>query len=651
MRKRKTDAEFKQQVYDLVGNEYVFLDSYVNATTKIRVKHEKCNNIYEVQPCAFLRGRRCPYCSKARSKVRRKPNAQFKQEVKNLVGSEYTFLDAYVNARTKLGVKHNKCGNIYEVLPNSFLHDNRCPYCSSRARGRARRKTDAQFKQEVKNLVGDEYTFLEPYVNAGTKIRVKHNNCGNIYKIKPNNFLGGRRCSYCSSRAKGKAQRKTNVQFKQEVYDLVGNEYTFLDPYVDGKTKLRVRHNQCGHIYKVRPCNFLGGRRCSYCSSKAKRKTDEQFKKEVFDLVGDEYIFLDAYVYSKTKLRVKHNKCGNVYKVIPNNFLNIGNRCPYCSSNAGKTNAQFKQEVYDLVGNEYVFLESYINSSTKIEVKHNKCGNTYKVKPSRFLIGDRCPYCAGLAKKTDVQFKKEVFDLVGDEYVFLESYVNSSTKIKVKHNKCGKVYEVTPNNFLNIGSRCLFCSGSLKKTDEQFKQEVKNLVGDEYIFLDSYVNTDTKIKVKHNQCGNVYKVRPCNFLQGSRCTYCNRRPKGEVLINRILKSLKIKYEYQKTFDDLKDKSYLSYDFYIPDQNILIEYQGMQHYQPVDYFGGEAQFKTQQKHDKMKSDYAKGNSYKLIAVPYTEDTFSKIKKYLVKHGLEQHLTSTPKRDASFHFTFA
>lgn len=181
------------------------------------------------------------------------------------------------------------------------------------------------------------------------------------------------------------------------------------------------------------------------------------------------------------------------------------------------------------------------------------------------------------------------------------------------------------------GNRCPFCSSNASKTNIQFQQEVYDLVGNEYVFLDKYVNNHTKLKVKHNRCGNIYKVEPNSFLQGSRCPYCSS-PKGETIITKILDTFNIKYEYQKTFPDLRDTQPLSYDFYIPDQNILIEYQGIQHYEPVDYFGGEAKLKLQQKHDKMKADYAKNNGYSLIAVPYTADTFSRIKKYLFKHGL-------------------
>ena len=358
-------------------------------------------------------------------------------------------------------------------------------------------------------------------------------------------------------------------------------------------------------------------------------KTDEQFKQEVQDLVGNEYTFLESYVGAKTKIKVKHNKCGNIYKVTPTHFLS-GERCPYCFGKVKKTDKQFKQEVYNLVGNDYVFLDSYVNTDTKIKVKHNKCDGVYEVRPSTFLQGYRCPYCNGNAKKTDKQFRQEVYDLVGDEYTFLDSYVGSQNKIRVKHNKCGNIYKVIPNNFIK-GHGCPYCFGKVKKTDKQFKQEVYNLVGNEYTFLEHYRGALTKIKVKHIKCGNIYKVKPAMFLIGYRCPYCNS-PKGELIIDKILKSLNISYEPQKTFDDLKDKSYLSYDFYIPDQNILIEYQGKQHYEPINYFGGEATFKVQKQHDQIKSDYAKEHGYNLIAIPYTEDTLPKIKKYLIKHGL-------------------
>lgn len=108
-------------------------------------------------------------------------------------------------------------------------------------------------------------------------------------------------------------RRKTNEQFKHEVYILAGNEYTFLDKYVNGKAKIKVKHNKCRNVYKVAPDNFIRGSRCPYCSIKERRKTDEEFKQEIFNLVKDKYTFLDKYVNADTKIKVKHNKCKHIY--------------------------------------------------------------------------------------------------------------------------------------------------------------------------------------------------------------------------------------------------------------------------------------------------------------------------------------------------
>ena len=167
-----------------------------------------------------------------------------------------------------------------------------------------------------------------------------------------------------------------------------------------------------------------------------KRKTDEEFKQEVYNLVGNEYAFLESYIGAMTKLKIEHNKCGNTYKVSPNNFLN-GSRCPYCFGNIKKTDEDFKHEVYTLVGDEYTFLEHYQGSTVKIKVKHNNCENVYEVSPNKFICGNRCPYCRSRKdKKTDEEFRKEIYDLVGNEYLFLEPYQGALVKIKVSHDCC-----------------------------------------------------------------------------------------------------------------------------------------------------------------------------------------------------------------------
>lgn len=125
---------------------------------------------------------------------------------------------------------------------------------------------------------------------------------------------------------------------------------------------------------------------------------------------------------------------------------------------------------------------------------------------------------------------------------------------------------------------------------------------------------------------NVF-TRPCEH----RCPLCNES-KGEKKINNYLLVNSIKFERQKKFDGLMGVSggLLSYDFYIPEKNLLIEFQGIQHTQPVDFFGkgmkfAKERFHIQQEHDHRKREYAINNNIKLLEICNTD--FNKIEKIL------------------------
>ncbi len=377
-------------------------------------------------------------------------------------------------------------------------------------------------------------------------------------------------------------RRKTNEFFLKEVADLTGEEYEFLEEYITALTKIRVKHKKCGNIYYIRPSEFLNGSRCPFCAG-IRKKTNEEFLRE-------------------------------------HSFLK-GTRCQLCFGNKLKTNEEFEEEIKKIVGKEYVFLEKYKNSRTKIKVQHKICGHVYKVRPSSFLRGDRCPKCCGNAKKTDKQFLGEVKKMYpNEEYTFLEEYKNGQKKIGVRHNKCGHIYKVKPVEFLN-GVRCPKCYGTPKKTHQRFLEDVKKLVGDEYVFLEPYKTNKTKMKIKHNVCGNTYEVRPDSFFSGRRCPYC-KSSKGEKEIAKRLKKRHIKFLTEKTFAGLKDNISLRFDFYLPDFNLVIEYDGRQHFEPVT-FGGVSEEKAKEnfikakKRDCIKNNYCKENGIRLIRISFSE----------------------------------
>lgn len=388
MPRRKTTEEFKKEVHDLQGNKYSVLGKYKNAQTKIKIRHNKCGFIYYVTPITFLEGHnRCPICFNNSGCNKKLAFRAFKYHVKILVGNNYSIIGKYSGCNHKIKMKHNKCGFIYYTYPSNFLKGYRCPKCSGHF------VNTSIFKKRVKNLVGNEYTVLGKYKNNHTKIRIEHNKCGHIYNVNPHDFLKGCRCPYCYYKhcLYKSSKKKTTKQFKKEITELVGNEYTLLSSYKNNYTKVKMKHNKCGYIYYVRPLVFLEGCRCPKCAGRIHKNTSI-FKREVRKLVGNEYSIIGQYKASNIRIKMRHNKCGYVYYVEPEEFLK-GRRCPYCQHVAPMSTKLFRRRVHNLTGNKYSVLSRCCNSKSRIKMRHNKCGNIFYTTPNNFSNGRRCPIC------------------------------------------------------------------------------------------------------------------------------------------------------------------------------------------------------------------------------------------------------------------
>ncbi|MFE7078662.1 hypothetical protein [Priestia megaterium] len=82
-----------------------------------------------------------------------------------------------------------------------------------------------------------------------------------------------------------------------------------------------------------------------------------------------------------------------------------------------KTTEEWIKQVYDLVGDEYTFLEEYKGMENPVVVRHNKRGNKYPVRAGNFACGKRCPYCHGNSKKAECRIINDIFEKVGIEYI------------------------------------------------------------------------------------------------------------------------------------------------------------------------------------------------------------------------------------------
>ena len=94
---------------------------------------------------------------------------------------------------------------------------------------------------------------------------------------------------------------------------------------------------------------------------------------------------------------------------------------------------------------------------------------------------------------------------------------------------------------------------------------------------------------------------------------------------RLLEKSNIKYIKENTFIECRNKLPLPFDFYLPDYNTIIEFDGIQHYKAVKCFGGEKRFKETKKHDKIKNNYCEKNNIKMVRIKYDEDIESVLRK--------------------------
>ena len=275
--------------------------------------------------------------------------------------------------------------------------------------------------------------------------------------------------------------------------------------------------------------------------------------------------------------------------------------------------------------NNYSYeLVIYENNKTKVKIICNKCNNIFEQRPDNHLNGQNCPYCFGIKKTTKEQFIKKANKIHNNKYDYsLIDYKNMNTKVKILCKNCNNIFEQKPTTHINVKHGCPFCVKNKKLTKEEFVERAKLIHNNKYDYsLVIYKNMNTKVKIICSKCGKIFEQSPNDHLNGSGC---NCVYKGEEKIIKFLKSNNIKFEQTKKYTDLKDKRNLSYDFYIPKNNLLIEYNGKQHYSNI-FNKSLHEWHRQLHHDWLKRKYARDNNIELLIVSYNE--FENIERILI-----------------------
>ena len=348
----------------------------------------------------------------------------------------------------------------------------------------------------------------------------------------------------------------------------------------------------------------------------SKKKTHSEYVDEA-RIISPNIEVVGQYIASNIKIKHKCKMCGHEWDARPSSILN-GRGCPECAKHQRaksntKTHEQFVLEV-KAVNQNIEIIGKYTNSNAKIEVECKLCGHKWLVRAADILFGHGCPECSYRAKsKTQHQYISELAK-VNSNITVIGEYINCYTKIKHLCLKCGHEWMAKPYSILQ-GNNCPQCS-TRRKSHEQYVLEL-SIKNPDIKIIGEYINANTKIHHRCILCGYEWMVKPNHLLHGLGCPSC-KETSGEQLVKQWLIMNDVKYEYQKYFSDCKNMRMLPFDFYLPDYNCCIEYDGAQHFRVVDLWGGEEYLSKRQHNDRIKNRYCEENNIHLIRIRYDED---------------------------------
>jgi hypothetical protein len=290
------------------------------------------------------------------------------------------------------------------------------------------------------------------------------------------------------------------------------------------------------------------------------------------------------------------------------------------------TTEEFIRRSKEKFGDKYDYsISVYKNRRTNIEYIC-KIHGVIEQRPDLHMNGYGCHKCYNKGRTILEDFIKRSNIIHNNKYTYDKViYVRAKSKVMITCPIHGD-FPQKPNDHL-CGYGCIKCSGRYSKKDE-FIQNANKIHNNKYEYsLVEYKNNKTKVKIICKEHG-IFEQRPDNHIHGYGCFYCNESL-GEKKIRKFLTDNNIRYEYQKTFEGCKNINYLLFDFYLSDYNICIEFDGEQHYTPIDFFGGKKGLYYRKKLDNIKIKYCQNNKIKLFRIKYYDfDNIDMILKNLL-----------------------
>tara|TARA_B110000259_G_scaffold162191_1_gene186790 strand:- start:50 stop:1447 length:1398 start_codon:yes stop_codon:yes gene_type:complete len=336
------------------------------------------------------------------------------------------------------------------------------------------------------------------------------------------------------------------------------------------------------------------------------------------------------------------------FTVTPDNHHYNKSGCPICgrlklSLNQRKTQKKFIKEFRKLFKNKYSLKKlTYQGAKVPIIIICNNHGE-HTTTPDSILRGNKPCFDCGLIERglkkrsTTNYFIERAREVHGSKYDYSKSkYIKAKKLIKIVCKKHKEFYQLADVHLAGAGcNKCGYEIVSQKKRNSIEKvirilEEKRGKDRFDYTLIHQTYKTNKSILtlrcLTHNK---VFYQNASDHAVSGGCEDCKYKSIGEELVMSILSEINIEYIHNWGKHDCKlGKGKAKFDFYLPDHNLIIEYDGEQHFKPVQ-FGGMSKinamkdFNIRKKYDKIKSNWATNKRINFLRIKYNENAKRKI----------------------------
>lgn len=582
----------------------------------------KIHGIFRIKPRLHLLGRKCLECEQMAKMEQRRDDFIVKSTEKHQ--GKYTYEKVKpLDVKDKAEITCPDHGSFFQNI-HSHMSGRGCSLCP---------KTDFRVtdlkgfilrSNQTHNFKFDYSKAI--YINKDVPIEIICSIHGSFWQKPSVHRKSG--CPACWKERRANAKRKPFETFLKEAREMFGLQYDYSKTkYISAHKKIIIICPKHGE-FEQSPNNHIRGCGCSKCGRRGQFNT-----KDYISLARE--LRGSFYDYSKVLYEASDKDiiiiCPNHGEFSQRATAHLqGQNCPKCAKVHRRTREEFIKEASLVHKNKYQYPDCiFVNLDSEINVICPDHGE-YKQKAVYHLRGSGCLKCAGKYRRTTEEFRNECSKIHKGRYDYSKTqFTVVNELITIICPDHGEFDQIAINHLSGCG--CPKCGkkaagNATRSNSKEFREKAKITHGELYDYsLVDYISSKDKVLIICHLHGSFLQT-PSAHLRGSGCPTC-RSSRGEKEISIILKSYQIPYESEKKFVDCVNVGHLRFDFYVEKLNLLIEYDGIQHFKPVERFGGEEALLETQYRDSIKTKFAGDNGYTLLRIRYDEDIKEKLLPFL------------------------